>query len=103
VHNVTTPAVQPGCKHVYHLYELHFKDKNTRDSAQAFLKEKGVYSALHYPVPCHKQDIYKGMDHGDLQVSEELADTLLSLPMHPFLEVEEIRYICDCIKEFFGK
>jgi dTDP-4-amino-4,6-dideoxygalactose transaminase len=102
VPGVSTPKTFSYIKHVYHLYELKFKDRETRDGAQTFLKARGIYSALHYPVPCHEQDVYKYGNHKDLSTTEILAGKLLSLPMHPFLNQDEVKYICDSIKEYLN-
>lgn len=88
-------------KHVFHLYEIKCETKEIRDNLKRFLEENDIGVGLHYPIPCHKQPPYVNM-HYNLPVSEELADTLLSLPMHPYLTEEEIIYVCDKIKEFFG-
>lgn len=84
---------------VFHLYELKCEDRETRDSLKEYLTEREIGTGLHYPVPCHKQPVYDTDDV--LPVSEDLCDTLLSLPMHPHLTEEQITYVCDCIKEFF--
>lgn len=96
----TPPAIKDRRKiPVFHLYEIKCKNKEIRDSLKEYLDEKEIGTGLHYPVPCHKQPIYNTDDY--LPVSEELADTLLSLPMHPYLSAGEIEYVCSCIKEFF--
>lgn len=100
---ISVPSVDKSAKHVYHLYELRLKDKQTRDSLQTFLKEQGIYSALHYPVPCHKQEVYKELSTTtSLEVTEALADTLLSLPMHPFMTDLDVRKVCEAITVFFN-
>ncbi len=87
---------------VYHLYELKCSDKKTRDGLKEFLSSKEIGCALHYPIPCHKQPVYKHFN-SNCSVSENISDTLLSLPMHPNLKEEEIKFVCDSIKEFFKK
>jgi dTDP-4-amino-4,6-dideoxygalactose transaminase len=83
---------------VYHLYEIKCPDKNYRDGLKTFLESKGVGCGLHYPMPCHKQPIY---DEGqEFPIAEDLSDTLLSIPMHPMLSLEEIDYVVEQIKRF---
>jgi dTDP-4-amino-4,6-dideoxygalactose transaminase len=61
----------------------------------------GIYNATHdYPVPCHKQPVYFD-PLISCPTAENLADVLLSLPMHPYLTETEVNYVCDCIKQFF--
>lgn len=85
---------------VFHLYELKCEDKLTRDSLKDFLGENNIATSLHYPKPCHKQEMYK-YSGAYCPISENLSDTLLSLPMYPTLTEEEVTFICDVIKEFF--
>jgi dTDP-4-amino-4,6-dideoxygalactose transaminase len=98
---VTPPSAEDGTYPVFHLYELKTESKEIRDDLKAFLTEKGVATSLHYPKPCHLQDMYT-YEEVWLPISERLSDTLLSLPMHPNLKEVEVKYVCDCIKEFFG-
>jgi dTDP-4-amino-4,6-dideoxygalactose transaminase len=83
---------------VYHLYVIKVAD---RDGVQKKLTDKGVSTALHYPIPLHLQNAYKGLGYkkGDFPVSEKQADEILSLPMFPELTEEQIRYVADSVKE----
>lgn len=89
--------------HVYHLYEIKLKDKKTRDALKTYLEKNNIGCGLHYPIPCHKQPIYRTYNDIVLPVVEELADTLLSLPMHPNLSEEEVKFVCEKINEFFKR
>ena len=70
-----------------------------------YLNENGVATGLHYPVPLHLQNCFKYLDYkkGDFPVSEELAETGLSLPMFPEMSVVQTEYVCDKIRAFFIK
>ena len=95
---VITPSESSSIReHVYHLYELDCGSKTAREVLRSYLLERGIGCSVHYPVPCHKQPMYSG----SCSLSDSLADTLLSLPMHPNLTAVEVKYVCDCIKEFF--
>lgn len=100
VDDIFTPFVAPDATHVYHLYQIKCLNKETRDSLQIFLRSKNVSTGIYYPIPCHKQKIFN-RNNTSLVVSESLSDTLLALPMHPYLEEKEIIYVCNYIKEFF--
>lgn len=93
------PTVAPDNYHIYHLYVVHSK---TRSVLQDYLKEAGIGSSIHYPVPVHLQGAYRylGYKKGDLPVSERSAEGVLSLPMFPELTQEEIKYVCDKLKEW---
>jgi len=87
-------------KHVYHLYVIRAKK---RDELQQFLKENGIYTGLHYPIPLHLTQAYAhhGCKKGAFPVAEKLADEILSLPMYPELSREQIEYVYQKIKAFY--
>ena len=100
--DVQLPTVTENGTHIYHLYELKCPDKENRDALKEHLTNADIGTGLHYPVPCHKQPIYEDLVQvTDLSVSEDLADTLLSLPMHPFLNFDDIKVVCGAIVDFF--
>lgn len=102
VPNVRIPTMSnEGTYPVFHLYELKLEDKKTRDVLKDFLGKKEIAVSMHYPKPCHRQVVYENL-HAHCPISDELADTLLSLPMHPNLTEEEVEYVCSSIKEFFN-
>jgi len=111
IDSVIPPREMPYAKHVYHLYviRVNSSDKNnrkeTRDHLQKFLNEQGISTGLHYPVPLHLQECFKDLcyKYGDFPVTENLADTGLSLPMFPELSDEQLNYISEKIKEFFKR
>ena len=70
---------------------------------QIFLKENGISTGLHYPIPLHLTQAYAHLGHekGDFPVAEKLAGEILSLPMYPELSVEQIEYVCEKIRAFY--
>ena len=68
-----------------------------RDTVQAKLKEQGVPTAVHYPMPLHLQECfeYLGYKKGDFPIAEMISDEIMSLPMNPYLSDDEISYICN--------
>jgi len=95
---VSLPEERPDSSHVYHLFVIGTED---RDALQNFLKEKGVDTLVHYPIPIHKQQCFKEFNSLKLPQTEERAKHILSLPVHPFLSNAEVQYTCDSIREFF--
>jgi len=95
---VITPFCAPGREHVYHQYSIRLKQ---RDYLRQQLHQQGIPTAVHYPIPLHRQEAfaYLGYKEGDLPVSEQTARQILSLPMSPELEAEEIEYIARKIAE----
>jgi dTDP-4-amino-4,6-dideoxygalactose transaminase len=86
---------------VFHLYEIQLKSKSIRDKLKDYLDKNGVGTGLHYPIPCHKQIMYRRKYDSKCPNAEKLADRLLSLPMHPFLQPEQIEYVCGTIAKYF--
>ena len=98
--DIITPKAMNNVKHVYHLYVIR---TTNRDQLQQYLKENGVFTGIHYPIPCHLQKAYNylGYQKGDFPVTEAQADQLLSLPMSEQLTEIEIQYAADTIKKYF--
>lgn len=99
VDEVIIPKVLPEAKHVYHLYVIRVKN---RDKVQQRLKEKGIATGIHYPIPLHLQPAYKylGYKEGDFPVTERLTREILSLPIYPELTKEQQFLIVNALKEF---
>ena len=99
--NVVTPSEGIGKKHVYHLYVIQVPD---RDGLMESLKEKAIFTGLHYPVPLHLQNAYShlGYGEGDLPVTERISGRILSLPMFPGLTQEQQERVVKAIGEYTG-
>ncbi len=96
---VTTPSEMPYGQHIYHLYVVR---SARRDELQAFLKERGIGSLVHYPVPIHLQPAYRGRlgDVGSFPETELAAREILSLPMFPELAEQEVRQVVKAVRAF---
>lgn len=92
------PPLQEGA-HVYHLYVI--KSKN-RDALHEFLKNQGIETFIHYPVPVHQQSITRSIlkDPVGLRNAEEHANSCLSIPCHPQMLKEDVRYVINKINSF---
>jgi len=97
---VMAPEELPGNHHIYHMYVIRAP---RRDELQAWLKEHGIGTGIHYPVPIHLQNSmsHAGGKIGDLPVTEEVMGQILSLPMYPELGDEAIHTVVDSIREFY--
>jgi len=86
--------------HIYHQFSIQVKSRN---DLQQYLTENKIPSAIHYPIPVHLQHAFADMDlaKGSFPVSEKVAESIISLPMHPHLTDEEIDFISNKIKEFY--
>lgn len=98
---VETPVIPGGYVSSFAQYTIKLKSKEERDALQAKLKEKEIPSMVYYTKPMHKQGAFEGYAHSDndYEVTNELCDTVLSLPMHPYLAESEIQLIIRNIIE----
>ena len=99
---ISLPCVTEGNHHIYHQYTVRIAD-GRRDALAAFLAERGVRSAVYYPVSLHLQPPYAslGYKEGDLPESELASQEVLSLPVHPDLTQDQIEYAAASVKAFF--
>jgi dTDP-4-amino-4,6-dideoxygalactose transaminase len=93
------PKEMTWAKHVYYLYVIRSPG---REHLKSYLETKGIASAMHYSIPVHLQEAYRSLGGKNLRlpVTERIMGEILSLPMYPELSIEEVGYICDCIREF---
>jgi dTDP-4-amino-4,6-dideoxygalactose transaminase len=99
---VTCPY-EPSCSHsVYHLYVISTDD---RDGMMKHLKEAGIGTGIHYPVPLHLQKAYAHMNHSsqDFPVATRVAGRIVSLPMFPQLRTDQQARVADEIHAFTSK
>ncbi|HTY36189.1 MAG TPA: DegT/DnrJ/EryC1/StrS family aminotransferase [Bacteroidota bacterium] len=94
--SIVTPSVHPDATHVYHLYVVRVQH---RDRVQQALKEAGIATGIHYPIPLHLQPAYRYLNipAGSYPVAERFAGELLSLPMYPELTSDQIAFVCDTL------
>ena len=94
--NIQTPYIKDGCLSAWAQYSLVSEKK---DDILSALKKAGIPTAVYYPKPLHLQGAYAylGLKYGDYPVSEDRAEKIFSLPMHPYLAKEEQQKILDVI------
>lgn len=87
------PIVKSDRTSAWAQYSVRVKN---RDEVQRKLKEQGIPTAVHYPMPLHLQECfaYLGYKEGDFPIAEKVSQEIMSLPMNPYLKDEEIEYIC---------
>jgi dTDP-4-amino-4,6-dideoxygalactose transaminase len=98
---LTVPALAKNSTHVFHQYTLQLHESVNRDELIKHLTDKGIPAMIYYPVPLHQQKAYLDSRYkdGDFPVSEKLAKTVLSLPMHSELDDEQLKYITTAVLE----
>ncbi len=97
---VVPPAVGDDRTHVYHQYVVTVTDDCplSRDGLSAYLREHGIGSAVHYPIPVHEQPLYQGTaPPGACPIATDLADRVLSLPVHPGIGPAELEAIVGAV------
>src|SRR5262249_4516415 len=96
---ISPVRVRPECFAVYHLYVIHVPD---RDALHAHLKARSITCGLHYPIPLHLQKCYAALGHarGSYPQAERSAGTLLSLPMFPEMQDEQLKAVIAGVRSF---
>lgn len=102
VAGIIVPHELPSSTHVYHQYTLQVLG-GKRDALKEFLASKGIPAMIYYPLPLQKQEAFKEITKAaeSLEVSQKLADSVLSLPIHTGLTHDEQDIIISAIKEFY--
>lgn len=98
--NITTVKRFKHLKEVFHLYHINVKK---RDALQKYLLNHDIDAKVHYPIPVHLQPAAKFLKYkkGDFPVSERMASTSLSLPVHEFISKKHIEYMSKSINNFY--
>ncbi|MBN2310051.1 MAG: DegT/DnrJ/EryC1/StrS family aminotransferase [Candidatus Hydrogenedentes bacterium] len=96
---VTVPYEAPWARHNYHLYPVRSPE---RDALQAHLKDRGVGTLIHYPIPIHLQQAFAGLglEAGRFPVAEAACNEVLSLPMYPTLPLEDVDRVAEAVAAF---
>ncbi|MCX8021120.1 MAG: DegT/DnrJ/EryC1/StrS family aminotransferase, partial [Chitinophagaceae bacterium] len=91
------PFVRENFDHVYHQFVVRHR---LREDLRNFLKNRGIHTLIHYPVPIHLQPAYKGKvmvpDEG-LEQTEQICQEILSLPIYPYITDEQVKRVCKTI------
>jgi dTDP-4-amino-4,6-dideoxygalactose transaminase len=98
---IILPREEEGYHHVYNNYTIRVTH-NKRDSLRAYLKRKHIETGIYYPTPLHLQEALASLryKHGDFPIAERASKEVLSLPIHPEMELKDIDYISECIHSF---
>jgi dTDP-4-amino-4,6-dideoxygalactose transaminase len=102
IDEVKIPLVRPNTEHTFHLYVI-LADR--RDELMTYLGERGIETVIHYPTALPNLPAYRYLNHtpSDFPVATLLQKKILSLPMYPELQEEQIRYVADCIRSYYAQ
>ena len=95
---ITLPAwPNDELENVWHIFPIRCSE---RDALQVYLKEAGVQTLIHYPIPPHKQNALKDLLHGSLPITQRIHDEELSLPISPIMSKEDVEYVVRLVNRF---
>lgn len=97
--HISLPTIRENAEHVWHLFVVKTSD---RDRFQEFLADKNIGTQIHYPIPPHLSAAYSylGFKKGDFPITEDYANSLVSLPLYEGMTEEEISYVVDVINSY---
>jgi dTDP-4-amino-4,6-dideoxygalactose transaminase len=96
----------PPCRNIeYNTFHTFVVQVDDRDGLQAYLRSRGIGTAIHYPIPIHLQPAARdlGCGPGDFPVTEEQAGRILTLPVHQYLTEAEIRRVADEVNGYLSR
>jgi UDP-2-acetamido-2-deoxy-ribo-hexuluronate aminotransferase len=101
---IIIPERKDFSSHIFHQYTLRIKN-GRRQELKDYLELQKIPAMIYYPVPLHVQKAYSylGYKKGDFPVTEKLCGEVISLPMHPDLEMEQLEFIKKNVLKFFEK
>jgi dTDP-4-amino-4,6-dideoxygalactose transaminase len=97
IDGIELPYVPQWAEPIWHLFTVRCRD---RDRVTATLQEAGIGWLIHYPLPPHLQQAYAslGLKRGDMPLAEQIADTIVSLPISPHMAAEHVDAVVDALR-----
>lgn len=97
---ITIPSTQPDTNHVYQMYIIRLDEHIDRDGFVLKLNEKGIGASVHFSPPVHLHQAYIGAEKsGNLEATEKISKTCVTLPIFPSMTDSEVERVCKVIKE----
>lgn len=96
---IELPKIRDGATHIWHQFVIRTK---RRQELMDYLNEKQIGTIIHYPIPPHLSEAYRylGMSGGSLPITEEYAETVLSIPLYNGMTEDEQTYVIETINEW---
>ena len=94
---ITMPIRSEDAQNVYHIFPVFCE---RRDELQDYLRQNGIQTIIHYPIPPHKQECYKQWNNHSLPITEKIHRQELSLPMSPAMTQEEAEEVVRVINAY---
>jgi len=92
------PYINENSSHVFHLFVIQPKQVS-REKIMDVLKKNGIQVGIHYPIPLNLQPAFDFLEKERFPIAEKIAEKIISLPMHPFLEKKEIEFVSKILNE----
>jgi len=102
VEEIDLPVENADCRHVFQMFTLKVKN-GERDNFVFYLKERGIEASVHFDPPVHLHPAYSEYKYSKLPVTENVTNNILTLPMFPGMEENDLNYIVSTIKEYFER
>lgn len=101
ISQIKIPYRLPTSSHVFHQYTIQAV---RRDELKTYLEDEGIPTMIYYPVPLHLQKAYRhtGLSEGSFPITEKLSKSVISLPIHTEMQLDEQKFICATIKKFYN-
>lgn len=99
---IDIPVIKKGYQSSWAQYTVKLRSREVRNNLQQWLKENQIPSMIYYAKPMHKQEAFKDLHQVvDLYNTEKLCQTVLSLPIHPYMEIKDVELVGNAVKKFF--
>ena len=93
---ITLPQTYDENSHVWHVFALRVKD---RARFQQYLKDNEIPTIIHYPIPPHKQECYKELNHLSFPITEQIHNEIISIPISPVMSDDEVKKVVEVVNE----
>ena len=93
------PHVNENASHVYHLYVTTAVG---RDKLIEYMNKNGIFPGIHYPLPVHKHPGFQDVFTHSMDITEKISSNIISLPMYPELEKENLEYISNILQKYYS-
>ena len=98
IEGVTLPTHPKNFKHAYHQYTIR---SSKRDKLSEIFRQNKIGFGIHYQIPIHQQEYYRKLGIKDsLPVTEKACNEVISIPVHPHLSEDQIKFVADTIRKF---
>jgi dTDP-4-amino-4,6-dideoxygalactose transaminase len=98
---IKLPKIEKYCLPVFHLFTIRLENEKIRNKLKEYLTNNNIECGIHYPINISELKCFKGVITDLTPVSSQYSKKILSLPMYPELEDNEIEIVCNIIKQFF--